>query len=235
MNQRKQSSVPKTSLQLSVLHLFISLTVASILLTMFVFTAKHYPQLIKFDRDVASFMQNAHHPLLTVVVKVITWLGSSTVTILIAILALLYAYLLQQKYSLKAIMLAVCLSGTYATNALLKYLFKRPRPDELALVLVSGYSFPSGHAMVSFAFYGLLGYLFWVAGGSLKSKITASLFWILALAIGASRIYLGAHFPSDVLAGFAAGGVWLIGCIIGLHIFQTRSIRRLADDTRKQG
>ncbi len=73
--------------------------------------------------------------------------------------------------------------------------------------------------MISTAFYGMLGYLLWL---SLRERSKTAwpvivLTVCLVFFIGVSRVYLGVHFPSDVIAGFAAGGLWLIACIIGLH------------------
>ncbi|UOK59735.1 phosphatase PAP2 family protein [Bacillus sp. OVS6] len=96
-------------------------------------------------------------------------------------------------------------------------MFKRDRPTFNPLITESGYSFPSGHSMVSFSFLGILAYLLtlMVKKKSLKVLIMALFFFIVFL-IGFSRIYLGVHYPSDVIAGFAAGGAWLVICIVAL-------------------
>ncbi|MCK9906483.1 phosphatase PAP2 family protein, partial [Frankia sp. Cpl3] len=93
------------------------------------------------------------------------------------------------------------------------------RPSMHHLVEAGSYSFPSGHAMVSAAFYGMLGYLIWL---NLRQRTkpawyVVALTVLLIVAIGISRVYLGVHFPSDVIAGFAAGSIWLTACIFGLH------------------
>lgn len=113
-------------------------------------------------------------------------------------------------------MLAVSLAGGWLLNTVLKEVFHRTRPDIEHLVAAGGYSFPSGHAMIATAFYGMLGYLIWL---NLKRRDKPAwyvmvLTFILVVAIGTSRIYLGVHFPSDVIAGFAAGGVWLVACVL---------------------
>ncbi|WP_312338389.1 phosphatase PAP2 family protein [Anaerospora hongkongensis] len=106
--------------------------------------------------------------------------------------------------------LALCLAGGALLNSLLKNLFERSRPDQFTMVVATGYSFPSGHAMVSLCFYGMLAFL--IARRVKKWQYRygiAILTMFFIAAIGVSRIYLGVHYPSDITAGFAAGAVWL--------------------------
>jgi membrane-associated phospholipid phosphatase len=96
----------------------------------------------------------------------------------------------------------------YAFNNGTKYIFARARPDFSSVYVdPDSYSFPSGHAMISAAVYGLTAYLLSIAypGYRIAFRIIAIL---LVLAVGISRMYLDAHWPSDVLAGFAAG--WIL-------------------------
>lgn len=96
-------------------------------------------------------------------------------------------------------------------NQLLKRIVQRPRPEEFRIINESGYSFPSGHSMISMAFYGFLIYLIYK---NIKNKyLKWSLITILGLliiSIGISRIYLGVHYTSDVLAGFLISISYLI-------------------------
>lgn len=96
-------------------------------------------------------------------------------------------------------------------NQLLKRILQRPRPEELKIINESGYSFPSGHSMISMAFYGFLIYLIYknVKNRYLKWSLVAVL-GILIISIGISRIYLGVHYTSDVLAGFLIAISYLI-------------------------
>ena len=123
------------------------------------------------------------------------------------------------------ILLFLCLSGVWGINVALKAVFHRERPILDPYLMVGGYSFPSGHTMSSMAFYGMAGYLLWQ---TLRRRI--KLAWvipiltsIIVLTIGWSRIYLGVHYASDVVAGFAAGGIWLIICLAGTY--QWRNFR----------
>lgn len=96
-------------------------------------------------------------------------------------------------------------------NFLLKNILQRPRPTEYRLIQESGYSFPSGHSMVSMAFYGFLIYLIYKKVKNKKVKWSLiCILSILIVAIGISRIYLGVHYTSDVLAGFLVAIFYLI-------------------------
>ena len=202
-------------------RLLLSLIISLLLLGVFILLAWHYPQLADLDSSLTTYVQSFRSARVTVYMTVITNLGSATVTIAIAVMALFYAFHYNRKFLAEAAVLSVCLSGAWLTNEALKTFFQRTRPDAPALVLARGYSFPSGHAMISFAFYGLLGYLLWQYSRrhqSLAMGFGACVAWTLTVVIGISRIYLGVHFPSDVIAGFAAGGTWLSGCITALLV-----------------
>jgi len=96
-------------------------------------------------------------------------------------------------------------------NTLLKYLFIRNRPTFNVLVNESGYSFPSGHSMISIVFYGYLIYLIYRFISNKKVKwLLISLLSIIIIIIGFSRIYLGVHYASDVIGGFCFGISYLI-------------------------
>ena len=102
--------------------------------------------------------------------------------------------------------------GTSALlNQILKHIVQRPRPTEFRIIDESGYSFPSGHSMVSAAFYGFLIYLIYK---NVKNKhlrwAAITLLSILIVLIGISRIYLGVHYTSDVMAGFLVSISYLI-------------------------
>ncbi len=115
----------------------------------------------------------------------------------------------------KVIILVTTALGGAALNQLLKLVFHRTRPDELGrLVTVNGYSFPSGHAQMSFCFYVIL--VFLLVYGRPSWLRFVGMVGALALVgmIGLSRIYLGVHYPSDVVGGFAAAAVWVLTNIL---------------------
>ena len=99
----------------------------------------------------------------------------------------------------------------FVLNFLLKLLFMRDRPYELMIIDEVGYSFPSGHAMAAFGFYGFIIYLLWHFNLAKSAKIIFSvLLGALIILIGVSRIYLGVHYASDVLAGYMVSLAYLI-------------------------
>ena len=143
---------------------------------------------------------------LTVIMKVITNLSSAYVLIVITIVTLLFI-----KNKKVGLCIASNLIITTLLNQLLKYIIQRPRPDGYRLIAESGYSFPSGHSMVSMAFYGLIIYLIWKMVKNKKIKyISCGILGLLIPMIGFSRIYLGVHYASDVIGGFAISIVYLL-------------------------
>ena len=95
-------------------------------------------------------------------------------------------------------------------NTLIKNIVQRPRPDGFRLVSEWGYSFPSGHSMVAMAFYGFLAWLVWKYERQTVTRwFYTVVFALFILAIGMSRIYLGVHYASDVIAGFFVSLAWL--------------------------
>ena len=108
-------------------------------------------------------------------------------------------------------MIAINSVNSSIINKILKAIFVRPRPNVLRLIKQGGYSFPSGHAMASMTFYGFLIYLIIKSNINKNIKILlTSLLTILILLIGISRIYLGVHYASDILAGYLVSIIYLI-------------------------
>lgn len=102
------------------------------------------------------------------------------------------------------------LALTLVLNQLLKNIIQRPRPEGFRLVEASGYSFPSGHSMVSMAFFGLIIWLVWHRVRNRRARIAlCGAFALVIFLIGFSRIYLGVHYASDVIAGFCVSLLWL--------------------------
>lgn len=160
---------------------------------------------------------------LTVIMKVITNLSSAYVLIAIAIGTLLF---------IKNKKIGLCVTGNLVIatllNQLLKYIIQRPRPEGYRLIVESGYSFPSGHSMVSMAFYGLIIYLIWKMVKNKRIKYVAcGILGFLIPMIGFSRIYLGVHYASDVIGGFAISIVYLL-----LFTNMTRSILQLEKEKK---
>lgn len=106
-------------------------------------------------------------------------------------------------------------------NYVLKIAFHRVRPSIDFLIDAVGFSFPSGHSMGSMVFYGALSYFILKSERNKKLKfILVFLSIIMVLLVGSSRIYLNAHYPSDVIAGYIAGFVWLMSCIYARRVYK---------------
>jgi undecaprenyl-diphosphatase len=142
----------------------------------------------------------------------VTGLGGHTILLLITLAAL--AYLLLTRKRGAALLLLAAVGGVMLLSAMLKLGFERPRPDLVphgARVYTA--SFPSGHAMLSAATYLTLGALLARVHEGRRVKIFfLGLAVVLTVLIGASRIYLGVHWPSDVLAGWCGGAAWASLC-----------------------
>lgn len=171
-----------------------------------------------FDTGILLALKSLHTPLIDQLMIGLTFMGEPTV-LLVMCLVLGILLLIQQRRQ-EATIIAIAGGGAGGLNYLLKELFARSRPALWERVVdVSHYSFPSGHAMVSMVIYGMIGYLLTTRFPRWRVLII-NLTIIFISVIGLSRLYLGVHWPTDVLAGYAAGLVWLIACIISLRIWQ---------------
>ena len=152
-------------------------------------------------------------PWLTKLVYGVTFFGSLMFFVPASLIA---PYWMRRRgYGRHALALLLAMGGGWALNELLKAWFHRPRPTS-ALLFQLGLSFPSGHAMMSTAFYGCLAWLLWREYGR-WGWAAALLVW--AVLIGLSRVYLHVHYLTDVLAGFAGGVGWLLLLRAGLGLF----------------
>lgn len=149
---------------------------------------------------------------LEVMFRDFTVLGGTAVLTLITLVAI--GYLLINRQRDAALLMLIAVAGGTMLSHVLKLGFERPRPDLVAhLVDVQTLSFPSGHAMLSAVTYLTLGAL--LARVQARKRLKAYVLGVavlLTLLIGLSRIYLGVHWPTDVLAGWAAGAAWALGC-----------------------
>ena len=130
----------------------------------------------------------------------------------VIILGTIIAMTVFMKRKQAVIMLTLNLILTVCLNLSLKYIFIRTRPNIKQLVTESGYSFPSGHAMISLAFYGFIIYLIYTSKSISRQhkKVFIPLIGLLIFLIGISRIYLGVHYVSDVIAGYSISLAYLI-------------------------
>lgn len=141
--------------------------------------------------------------ILTNIMKIITFLGSALSIILLTVLLIIVV-----KGKRNKILILINVIVTTLLNQLLKKVFQRGRPID-SIIEESGYSFPSGHSMVSMAFYGFLIYLVYKSNIKYKGLIVG-LLSVLIVLIGISRIYLGVHYPTDVIGGFTLSLSYLL-------------------------
>lgn len=137
--------------------------------------------------------------------KSITMLGNATSIIVLLVLLNIF---LSKKNAILADILAL---NCVITNTIIKYLVGRSRPEELRLIDVGGFSFPSGHSMIAITLYGFLLYLVITSKMKKVLKVSLSIFLsITILSICISRIYVGVHYASDVLGGIILGFAQLL-------------------------
>lgn len=142
----------------------------------------------------------------TNVVRGITFLCSEIFMISLAIILLVIV-----KNKGISLRLVLNMAGAALLNKIVKVIFARPRPVGINLVEESGYSFPSGHSMISFAFYGYVVYLIYTKVQNKCIKwISITILTVLIPLIGLSRVYLGVHYISDVIGGFVLGLIYLM-------------------------
>ncbi len=170
---------------------------------------------LRLDEYIRGFVHQFAFPTLTILMQIASFLGSTLFLTLLGISIVITLYL--NKHRRGAIIFTITTIGASLLLASLKIAFRRARPEPFFdTILPASYSFPSGHSLASFCFYGALAAIITVRIEKFRLKI---LVWlaatILILLIGISRIYLGVHYPSDVLAGFAVGLIWVITIAVG--------------------
>ena len=170
------------------------------------------------DADIASWLHRQATPPLTAAMVVWTTLNSTwAVAVYAAAIGAVQAWHRRWR---RVVMLAACIGGGLALNALVKLAFARTRPafDDPLLTLQT-YSFPSGHVAGTTIFYGL--FVAWAFGRTASSRwrLAAGVAGAAMIALTAfSRLYLGVHFLSDTVAGFAEGLAWLALCLTALAV-----------------
>jgi len=180
-------------------------------------------KLIDFDKAIINWTQGFESDTLTSVMKVITFIGSSKGMIIVTLLAaiILFIFLGHRR---ELILLVVSVGGVAVLNEGLKMIYQRERPTLHRIIEETGFSFPSGHSMASFTLYAMLTYLLWRHIRSGRGRtIVLVVAAVVILMIGMSRIYLGVHYPSDVLGGYLISACWIALCIAVYR--RTRGVR----------
>ena len=209
--QNKFSSFFK-KLPLFSAEVFILIFVFFVALITFILIAKNIfvGNTYVFDANAFVFIDAHVNNINTEVMELFTFLGTHTFLIPANLLLIAWFFFIQKKKWWSIKIPAVALSSLLLMF-LLKLIFERPRPSDPLLAEAAGFSFPSGHALMSVTFYGLLLYIIFKNVKNTVWRLCLSIFFIiLVVMIGFSRIYLRVHYASDVIAGFSVGIIWLI-------------------------
>jgi undecaprenyl-diphosphatase len=201
------------------LHLVLGLiataaVVAFVIVTEEVFAGR---EVAAFDVALANALQEHASPRWQQVFRTITWLGSAevigTASILIA------AALLAGRYYVLALGWVIAQAGGAVLNVVLKSAFERTRPESPEALTLSTWSFPSGHAMGTFVFFGVGVYILLRFTRSWRTAavvVAAAFAWCIIM--GFTRLYLAVHFVSDVVAGLIAAAAWVAVCVSGIEV-----------------
>jgi undecaprenyl-diphosphatase len=180
-----------------------------------------------FDQVIREWVHRYASSGMTHAMTAISLLGYNALIVELAIALAVFGWL---RWRRAAVWLAVAMAGSLVLDLALKYVYHRTRPTAYFGTAPHSYSFPSGHALCAFCFYGVLAGLL---SARIKSLALRIVIWCIAaalvIAIGISRIYLGVHYPSDVVAGYLAAMVW-VGTIILLD-----HVRKFRKGSKKSG
>ncbi len=191
----------------------VSISVFLIALCVFLFTIiaifVNSKALKQFDTAIIESIQGMISAPLTTFFLAVTFIGSVKGVSIITII--FFCYLFYRRNYLYGLYLIISVGvGAGILNKLLKAFFQRERPDMLRIVSESGFSFPSGHAMGSVILFGGIALILYKMNGMVKLTIVCMVMAAtLIIIIGLSRIYLGVHYPTDIIAGYVAGVIWV--------------------------
>lgn len=162
---------------------------------------------ILFDSIILDFIHSSSNPMVTGIMKAISFIGSAYFLIPFMTIVSFVLIYKRRYYGLKLLILSSL--GSYLLNIGLKFIFNRSRPFDYFLVEQGGLSYPSGHSMVTMAFYMTIVYLL---EKSIRDRGKGSTLKIIAILMiglmGLSRLYLGVHWPTDIIGGYLIGYVF---------------------------
>lgn len=163
----------------------------------------------RWDAPVMLAVHRLSSPLMDAIVAALTTTGGRLLPLIFVAVAV---YLWKRRRLPALVALAISVGGSLLINTVLKAIFARPRPQVFPPITVENtFSFPSGHTMAAVAFYGLLAVFLWEWGHRTLALLAAG--WVPVIAF--TRVYLGVHYPSDVLGALAVGLFWLIVLVWG--------------------
>lgn len=179
-----------------------------------------------FDETIRMAVHQIASPLMTSFFIFITALGSAPVLVPAGILiGIVFAWM---RWKRALVLFVLTMAGHLVSEFILKEVFQRVRPEAFFdYPQPLSYSFPSGHSFASLCFYGILAWLITARLENIYAKIAIWTFAIgMILLIGTSRVYLGVHFPSDVIGGYLTAFVWVVTVALGDFWFGRRRINK---------
>jgi membrane-associated phospholipid phosphatase len=180
----------------------------------------------KLDDRVFAYLKNHVSERNNEIMQFFTFLGTHEFLIPANLLLIAY-FLFIRKHKWYSIKVPAIALSSLGLMFLLKHLFNRERPDIPLLQEAKGLSFPSGHALMSVTFYGLIIYMVFKSVKNRELKWTLiTLLILLIMIIGLSRIYLRVHYASDVMAGYCIGFLWLVFAVYMLNRMEKYSRRK---------
>lgn len=205
-----------TSIKRFIIYSVLILVIFTIIFWGFALALEEH-HLHRFDLAIINWVQSFISPDMTSVMEFFTFMGSAIGVIAVTFITMI-VMLFNKKWWETAFFI-VAVGGSKVFNSLLKWIFHRARPTIHPIITETGYSFPSGHSMSSIVTYGMIMFfLVLFFKKAIAKLLTIIVLTLLILFIGISRIYLGVHYPSDVIAGYSAGGTWLLVCLIILKL-----------------
>lgn len=159
---------------------------------------------ILFDRAILQFLDNISNDWIITIMNIISFFGS-TIFLILMLLLLVYGYI-NKRERRNGRLIFISIAGSFLINGILKLFFNRTRPLDFMKAAASSYSYPSGHSMVSMSFYTTLAYI--LINKTIdpkKKKLIRLLNIIIVGLIGLSRMFLGVHWPTDVIGGYLLG------------------------------
>ncbi len=198
-----------------VAHVVGGVVLIALLMWAFAALADELPEngwMVHLDHAVTNFVQARNSEGGERFFVVVSLFGAPLLSALVAVMSLIYA---SRRDWLRAGLVAFTATSGALLNAALKQVFHRGRPEfATEFIAHHSWSFPSGHAMESLIGYGVMAYLLLEhAGDAMWRRLLVAAVVILIILIATSRVYLGVHYLSDVIAGWLAGGAWLVVCI----------------------
>jgi undecaprenyl-diphosphatase len=185
-----------------------------------------------FDEVTRAAVHQLASPTMTSIMRGISFTGSTL--FLTTATVIMFIWFLVHGWRREGWLLGITMLGASVLNTTLKLTFQRPRPEPFFNLLAPRtYSFPSGHSLASFCFFGALAT---VLTARIENRNLNFMTWVICglivLLIGLSRIYLGVHYTTDVLAGYAAALIWIaVIRFLEMHLVRRRRKHELTDET----